>query len=80
MPETHEHLGAAIKARREELGLSQAQLCERLGWQKTRATEISGIENGKFSDLKFSRLSLMAQALAIPVSELVKSLSAKEAV
>lgn len=80
MSATHQHLGSAIKARREELGITQEQLCERLGWQKARISELSLIESGARADLKFSRLELIAGALSLSAAGLVNSLSTKEAV
>ncbi len=71
MTASHTHLGEAIRARREALGLTQEQLCERLGWSPNRKTELSAIENGRGADLKFSRLCSFATALSLSVSEFV---------
>lgn len=49
-----------IKARREELGLSQEELAARLGY-KTKST-ISRIEHGQI-DLTYSRILAFAEAL-----------------
>ncbi len=71
MTSTYSHLGEAIRARREVLGLTQEELCERLGWAASRKTELSAIENGRGADLKFSRICAFAAALSLPVSEFV---------
>ena len=46
MPENHEHkhVGEAIKARRLALGLTQPELCRRLGWEEQSISAISQIE------------------------------------
>lgn len=77
MPEHNEyrHIGEAIKARRLALGLTQPQLCVRLGWDEKRATDISQIETGFRANLTVDRLRAFAAALNMSVSELVHGLS-----
>jgi len=55
-------LGSSIKARRSELGLSQAQLARMSGL--TRQT-ISGLENGTINDLGFNRVCQVLNVLGL---------------
>lgn len=66
-----EILGRFIKDRRIELGLSQEELANRMGYksENSRAT-IGKIEAGK-QELTVSKLKLMAKILDVPVEILV---------
>lgn len=56
-------LGRAIRQRRQALGLTQENLCERMGLPLERITYISAVENGVRADMRLSRLELFARAL-----------------
>ena len=58
-----DNIGIKIKERREELGLSQQELAERLGYT-TRST-VCKVENG---DNDISRTKILAYATALEVS------------
>ena len=77
MPENTkiEHVGEAIKARRVALGLTQTELCKRLGWNEKSISTISQIENGSNTNLTVESLRRFAQALDFLVSDLVHGLS-----
>ena len=77
MPETKkiEHVGEAIKARRVALGLTQVELCERLGWNPSSISTISQMENGSNTNLTIESLRRFAHALNFEVSDLVHGLS-----
>ncbi|GAA3997295.1 hypothetical protein GCM10022631_04810 [Deinococcus rubellus] len=77
MPENTkiEHVGEAIKARRTVLGLTQTELCKRLGWNQKSISTISQIENGSNTNLTLESLRRFAQALDFSVSDLVHGLS-----
>lgn len=66
--------GARIRARREELGLSQEQLAERanLHW-----TYVSGIERG-VRNPGLNTIGQLAQALDWALTDAVQDLSAKK--
>lgn len=72
------HVGEAIKARRSTLQLTQAELCERLGWDRRRISDISQIESGERANLTVESLRLFAAALNFSVADLVDGLSAGE--
>jgi putative transcriptional regulator len=61
-----ERLANNLKGRRGELGLTQAELAERVG--VTRKT-INTVENGVFTPSTLLALKL-AEALSVPVEEL----------
>ena len=69
------HVGGAIKAHREALGLTQKQLCVRLGWDERRAADISQIESGFRANLTVESLRVFASALNCSVADLVHGLS-----
>jgi transcriptional regulator with XRE-family HTH domain len=63
-------LGAYVRRRRKELGLTQAQLGERLGFKGS--TYVSDIENGKeLTNPTQASLERLADALEVSLSELV---------
>ena len=66
-----ELLGKFIKKRRLELGLSQEELANKLGYdsENSRST-IGKIENGK-QEITISRLRLLAKALDVDIELLV---------
>jgi transcriptional regulator with XRE-family HTH domain len=66
-------LGARIKARRQELGLTQAQLAERLGL--ANVVSVSRYEVGE-RDPRLATLIGIATALDWPVEDLVRGLGA----
>lgn len=70
-----EHVGEVIKSRRRALGLTQTDLCERLGWSPSSISTISQIENGANTNLTVDSLRRFAQALDFAVSDLVHGLS-----
>lgn len=57
-----------IKRRREELGMSQAELAKKVGY--TSRSTIARIERGDF-DLSQSKIMEIAKALRIPAGELM---------
>jgi putative transcriptional regulator len=61
-----ERLANALKAKRAELGLTQAELAERVG--VTRKT-INTVENGVFTPSALLAIKL-AKALSVPVERL----------
>lgn len=61
-------LGATVRARRRELGLTQEQLAGRLGWSQER---VSILENGKYGMPSLPLLSLVARALELPLSRVM---------
>ena len=60
-------LGAAVRARREERGLSQADLATRA---RLHLTYVSGVESGK-RNASWNALVALAAALGVAPSELV---------
>jgi len=68
MPESLLPLGSAIKAKRENLGLSQEQLAERCGFDRTY---ISMLERGKRNPSLLNLVKL-AKGLQVPVSKLAE--------
>lgn len=61
---TSGEMGAAIRARRKELGLSQEQLAERVG---VSYQQVQRYENGS-STLNVENVQRIARALAVPVA------------
>lgn len=55
-------IGQRIKLRREELGIGQRELAEKLGYKNN--STLSGIESGKV-DLTQSRITAIAKALDV---------------
>lgn len=68
-------LGETIKARRHELGLTQAQMAVR---GKLHQRWISNVESGK-RNLSYGSLCRMLPALELPLSELIARAEAAEA-
>lgn len=64
-------LGRAIRQRRQELALTQEQLCDRMSLPAERISYISAVENGQRADLKVSRLGLFAEALEMSAGNLL---------
>ena len=65
-PDIRERFGFAVKARREELGLTQEELAEKA---KIHRTYLSDVERGS-RNLSLINIEKLAAALALPVSEL----------
>lgn len=63
-------LGASVKAQRSKLNLSQEQLADICGFDRTY---ISLIERGK-RNISFSNLKQLSQGLQITISELTKEI------
>jgi len=64
-------VGARLAARRKELGLTQAELAERLGIEKE---SVSRLETGVISP-SLGRLSTLAEALDFPMEGLLRDTS-----
>lgn len=67
-------LGSAIRARREELGLTQEELADRvaaLGDETLRQSDISRIERGQVRLPRLPRLEMIAEALGFDVGSLL---------
>jgi transcriptional regulator with XRE-family HTH domain len=71
--QTRSALGEVIKARRIELGWTQEELAERVSadGEFVRQSEISRIENGRIALPRRERLERIAQALGLPLGELL---------
>lgn len=65
-------IGDKIKFHRNQLGLTQTQLGERLGVQKNA---VSKWERGRVEDIPTSKLRAMAQLFEVPVSYLIDDAS-----
>ena len=65
--------GAAVAARRKNVGLSQWQLADRAGYDRQ---SINRIEHAMFSTL-LDRLWRLAEALECPLSELIADVEAR---
>ncbi|HZU14575.1 MAG TPA: ATP-binding protein [Chloroflexota bacterium] len=65
-----EKLGATVRERRRELGLTQAQVAERLGWSQER---ISALENGKYGLPSLPLLAHLAEAIQLPLGALMEA-------
>jgi transcriptional regulator with XRE-family HTH domain len=63
-------LGNFIRERRQELGLTQEQLAERIG-DTVRQAEVSRLENDRISLPRRDRLRAIANALEVSVGELL---------
>ena len=70
-------VGGAIRQRRQQLDLTQEQLCKRMGLRPKRISYISAVENGVYADLKLSRLVLFASALDFSAADLLLLASGK---
>jgi len=64
-------IGERIRVRREELGLTQIDLAERMKMGRDRQGEISQYGTGQIEDLHVSQLRRFAEALECTVGELV---------
>ena len=67
-PDIRERFGFAVKARREELGLTQEDLAGRAGIHRTY---LSDVERGS-RNLSLVNIERVAVALALPISELFR--------
>jgi transcriptional regulator with XRE-family HTH domain len=74
VPPVQISLGRAVKARRDELGLTQEQLALRGGLQQKW---ISNVETGK-RDLMYSSLRRLAPVLDLTTAELIERAEAGE--
>jgi transcriptional regulator with XRE-family HTH domain len=63
-------LGNFVRERRQDLGLTQEQLAERVGYT-VRQAEISRLERGRIALPRRDRLNHLAAALEVPISELL---------
>jgi transcriptional regulator with XRE-family HTH domain len=63
-----ERFGFAIKARREELGVTQEELADRSGINRTY---LSDVERG-YRNICLLNIERVASALSVPLSELFK--------
>lgn len=63
-----ERFGFAVKARREELGLTQEDLAEKAGIHRTY---LSDVERGS-RNLSLVNIERLAGALSLPISELFR--------
>ena len=67
-PDVRERLGYAIKARREELGLTQEDLADQSGIHRTY---LSDVERGT-RNICLLNIERVAGALSLPISELFR--------
>ena len=65
----YKQIGAKIVYYRMLKGMTQEQLAEKAGISKSY---LSKIEHGKYTNLPFTTLLLIAQALEIDICEIVK--------
>lgn len=63
-------LGSFIRERRQELGLTQEQLAERIG-VNVRQAEVSRLESGRIALPRRERMELLAAALEVSLGELL---------
>jgi transcriptional regulator with XRE-family HTH domain len=63
-----EAFGQFVRHRRRELGLTQTQLGDRLGWAQER---VSVLEHGKYGLPSLPQLYRLADALGLPLDELL---------
>jgi transcriptional regulator with XRE-family HTH domain len=63
-------LGTFIRERRQELGLSQEQLAERIG-DTVRQAEVSRLENNRIAMPRRQRMERLAAALEVSLGELL---------
>lgn len=68
-PSPQQALGAAIKAARQALGVSQEDFADRLGMHRT---QLGHIEQGR-KDCRLSTLVRLGEALGVPPSKLLDS-------
>jgi transcriptional regulator with XRE-family HTH domain len=68
-PDVQERFGYAVKARREELGLTQEELAERAGIHRTY---LSDVERGA-RNLSLVNIERLAAALALTMAELFRA-------
>lgn len=66
-----ERLGETIRAHRRDLGLTQDQLAQRLGWSQER---VSVLENGKYGLPSLPLLAHLADSLDVPLVTLMEAL------
>ncbi len=71
-PDIRERFGYAVKARREELGLTQEDLADKAGIHRTY---LSDIERGT-RNLSLVNIERLAAALAVQISELFRQVEA----
>jgi DNA-binding XRE family transcriptional regulator len=71
-PESQERFGDAVRARREELELTQEDLA---GLAKIHRTYLSDVERGT-RNLSLVNIELLAAALSLPISELFQRVEA----
>lgn len=74
----YRHVGEAIKARRDALGLTQEDLCDRLGWDRRRISDVSQIETGTRANITINRLCTFAKAFNTSASDLIHGLSIED--
>ncbi len=67
-PDIRERFGFAIKARREELGLTQEDLAGKAGIHRTY---LSDVERGS-RNLSLINIERLAAALSLPISDLFR--------
>lgn len=77
--ETLQATGEAIRERRLELGLTQADLVARMKFSRARDAYISAIESGDVvrADLRITRLLLIANALDFALPDLLHMICEK---
>ena len=63
-------LGDVIRARRQQLGLTQEELAERIG-EGVRQSDVSRLERGRVALPRRDRLQRIVTALNLPVGELL---------
>ena len=63
-------LGSLVRDRRKELGLTQTDLGDRLGWAQER---VSLLENGKYGLPSLPQLCRLADGLELPFDALLRS-------
>lgn len=64
-----EQLGQFVRQRRQELGLTQTQVGNRLGWAQER---VSLLENGKYGMPALPQLARLSDALGLDIMELLR--------
>ena len=62
-------IGANVKKHRENLGVSQAQLADQLGYS---AQTVSRLERGAVADITVNKLIQVADALAVDINDLLE--------
>jgi transcriptional regulator with XRE-family HTH domain len=66
--------GVFLRQRRRQLGLTQTQLAERIGWTQER---VSVLENGKYGMPSLPQLSRLADGLDLPLDALLDRLGVR---